>query len=237
MGRRGDEVPPEMTDPVTRGERIRQALAGLEAERRAAEQDSDAKAQAYLDDARAGRARRGRVPAEAALTAARERLAQAEAAAAAKVAAREQRDTQAAAAGQRGSGGKRPQAPEQSAAVARARAALDSATARTQAAGHQPAAGQGPGPVRNITDPDSRLMPVRGGGFIQGYNAQNLASQDGLIIGTELTADPTDTRWFGPMLAIAQQAAALIAATPDADSPGPDRAGPGSRRCTAAPPT
>ena len=205
VGRRGDEVPPEMTDPVTRGERIRQALAGLEAERRAAEQDSDAKAQAYLDDARAGRARRGRVPAAAALTAARERLAQAEAAAAAKVAAREQRDTQAAAAGQRGSGGKRPQAPEQSAAVARARAALDSATARTQAAGHQPAAGQGPGPVRNITDPDSRLMPVRGGGFIQGYNAQNLASSDGLIIGTELTADPTDTRWFEPMLAIAQR--------------------------------
>ena len=30
-------------------------------------------------------------------------------------------------------------------------------------------------------------MPVRGGGFIQGYNAQNLASDDGLIIATELT--------------------------------------------------
>ena len=43
---------------------------------------------------------------------------------------------------------------------------------------------KGPGPVRNITDPDSRLMPVRGGGFIQGYNAQNVTSEDGLIIAT-----------------------------------------------------
>jgi len=40
--------------------------------------------------------------------------------------------------------------------------------------------------VRNITDPDSRLMPVRGGGFIQGYNAQNVTSSDGLVIATSL---------------------------------------------------
>ena len=43
-------------------------------------------------------------------------------------------------------------------------------------------------------------MPVRGGGFIQGYNAQNDASEDGLIIATELTQDTTDTGWFEPML-------------------------------------
>ena len=43
--------------------------------------------------------------------------------------------------------------------------------------------------MRNITDPDSRLMPGRGGGFLQGYNAQNVTSEDGLIIATELTYD------------------------------------------------
>jgi hypothetical protein len=55
-------------------------------------------------------------------------------------------------------------------------------------------------------------VPVRGGGFIQGYNAQNVFSQDGLVIATELTQDPVDTPWFEPMMAAAEAAAALIAA-------------------------
>jgi hypothetical protein len=38
-------------------------------------------------------------------------------------------------------------------------------------------------------------MPVRGGGFIQGYNAQNVTSDDGLITATRLTDSTTDTRW------------------------------------------
>jgi len=71
----------------------------------------------------------------------------------------------------------------------------------------------GPGPVRNLTDPDSRLMPVRGGGFIQGYNAQNVTSADGLIIATQLTNDAADSRWFEPMIRAAEDAAALITAS------------------------
>jgi hypothetical protein len=66
--------------------------------------------------------------------------------------------------------------------------------------------------VRNITDPDSRLMPVRGGGFIQGYNAQNVTSEDGLVIATRLTDDTTDMAWFAPMAEQAAAAAALIEA-------------------------
>jgi hypothetical protein len=65
--------------------------------------------------------------------------------------------------------------------------------------------------VRNITDPDSRLMPARSG-FIQGYNTQNVTSQDGLVIATELTDDPTDMAWYEPMTDKAGQAAALIEA-------------------------
>jgi transposase len=222
-GRRGDEVPAEFADPATRDERIRAALAGLEAERKAADQASEAEAEAYLADARAGRPRRGHVPAAAAETAARERLAHAEADAAARVARREQRDAEAAAAGRAGYGGKRPVPPDQSAKVRKARAALEAATTRAPGGGRprEPATGKkGPGPVRNITDPDSRLMPVRGGGFIQGYNAQNLASSDGLIIGTELTADTTDTGWFEPMLRLGEDAAALISAHRPGGGPG-----------------
>jgi hypothetical protein len=74
--------------------------------------------------------------------------------------------------------------------------------------------------VRNITDPDSRLMPVRGGGFIQGYNTQNMTSADGLVIATELTGDPADMAWFGPMLARAREAAGLIDAHRPAAGPG-----------------
>jgi hypothetical protein len=79
-------------------------------------------------------------------------------------------------------------------------------------AAEKAAAAKGPGPVRNITDPDSRLMPVRGGGFIQGYNTQNMTSEDGLIIATGLTGEQADCPSFEPMLAQGQQAAALIAA-------------------------
>src|SRR5690348_5713057 len=54
-------------------------------------------------------------------------------------------------------------------------------------------------------------MPTRNG-FIQGYNAQNVTSEDGLVIATRLTGDTTDMAWFAPMTAQAEQAAALIGA-------------------------
>jgi transposase len=69
----------------------------------------------------------------------------------------------------------------------------------------------GPGPVRNLTDPGSRLMPTRNG-FIQGYNTQNVTSADELITATGLTDDTTGRAWFAPMMEKAEQAAALIEA-------------------------
>ncbi|HUY48193.1 MAG TPA: hypothetical protein VMV92_21095 [Streptosporangiaceae bacterium] len=57
-------------------------------------------------------------------------------------------------------------------------------------------------------------MPVRGVGFIQGCNAQNVISDDKLVIATELTQDTTGTQWFEPMLAAALDAATLITAHP-----------------------
>jgi transposase len=223
-GARGDEVPPELADPRTRDERIAAALAGLQADRQAARQERDAQASAYLDAVAAGRALPGTPPPGAGVAAAQLRLDQVTAAQQARIDDWERRNAAAIAAA--GTGLRHP--PRRPASehvrVRQAEARLERATARAAGAAaraaEKAAARKGPGPVRNITDPHSRLMHVRGGGFIQGYNTQNLTSEDGLIIATELTADPVDTGWFGPMLDHAQNAAARIAAArPDGGGP------------------
>jgi transposase len=206
-GRRGDEVPPDVVNPASRDERIRQALADLEAERQAAEAAREQQAQEYL--AQQGTAA-GKPPAAAAVEAARARLERARAARAAQIAELQRRAAGPVAAGSRRD---RPKAGiEDYCLVKAAHEALEKAGARAADAERKASQNKGPGPVRNITDPDSRLMPVRGGGFIQGYNTQNLTSEDKLIIATELTQDTTDTEWFEPMLAKAEDAAALITA-------------------------
>src|SRR5260221_497751 len=108
-----------------------------------------------------------------------------------------------------GPGGRKPFPADAHFQVARARQAVAGAAAREARRERKQAAAKGPGPVRNITDPDSRLMKTRAG-FIQGYNAQNVTSEDGLIIATELTDDPADMAWFEPMMGQAEEAARLI---------------------------
>ena len=214
-GVRGDEVPAELADPVTRQERIRAALAGLEAERKAAQAERDAQAAEYLDAARAGSPPPGMPPALAAVAAAEIRAGRAEAAQRDRIARREQRDARARAAGKPGYPGRRPAAPGDHAGCRAARAALDKARARASAEAAKAARQAGPGPVRNITDPASRLMGCKTGNgtrYSQGYNAQNMTSRDGLIIATEHTNSPADVTWFEPMLATAENAAALIIA-------------------------
>jgi Transposase DDE domain len=66
--------------------------------------------------------------------------------------------------------------------------------------------------VRNISDPDSQLMPVRDGGFAQGYNAQAVHSADGLCLTTGLICDTTDYASFQPMTRQAQAASGLLRA-------------------------
>ena len=84
-GVRGDEVPAELADPRTRDERIAAALAGLAAERQAAQAERDQLAGACLAKVTAGQPVRGHVPAEADIAAAQLRLDQALAAQQAKV--------------------------------------------------------------------------------------------------------------------------------------------------------
>jgi transposase len=207
-GRRGDEVPPQAAAPGSRAARIAAALADLEAERAAAEQAARQQEQAFWARQQAGAP--GAPPAGIAVQAARARLERARAQRAAQLA-----DLEARAAGPviEGSRRDRPRAGiEDYCLVRAAREALEKAEARAAGAAAR-AAGRtrGRGPVRNITDPDSRLMPVRGGGFIQGYNAQNVTSEDGLIIATALANDPVDWQWFEPMLRRAEAAARLLA--------------------------
>jgi transposase len=201
-GRRGDEVPPEAWSPRRRGERIRAALAQLEAEREAAEAEQQAKAEGFRERQRAGQ-RTGRGPAAAEVALAEENLARVRAAREADLAELERQ--YAAGRPRRG----RPAAVDDYCRVREAAAKLGAARERAAEA-QRKAAGE-PGPVRNVTDPDSRLMPTRSG-FIQGYNTQNVTSQDGLIIATELTGDPADMAWYEPMMDKAEQAAALIEA-------------------------
>jgi transposase len=52
---------------------------------------------------------------------------------------------------------------------------------------------------RNITDPDSRIMPTKQG-WVQGYNAQIVVSEDGLIVAADVLNSPADTPQFSPML-------------------------------------
>ena len=224
-GARGDEVPPELADPRTRSERIAAALAGLEADRAAARQEQerrDAQASAYLAAEAAGpRPQRGPLPHAAAVTAAQIRLDKAIAAQQAKVEDFQRR--QAAKIAATGTAlRERPPAPGAGKAIHRAAAVLDRARQRHAAAGARAAererARRGPGPARNTTGPHSRLMPARGG-FLQGYNTQNLTSQDGLIIATALTASPADTPWLQPMPAAADAAALITAHRPGGSEP------------------
>jgi hypothetical protein len=222
-GVRGDEVPPEAWSPRGRAGRIRAALAGLEAERRAAEREQAAKAEGFRDRQRAGQ-RTGCSPDSAAVQLAEEKLARVMAAQQAKIDQWEARN--AASVAETGRPLRNP--PRRPAGehcrVKEAAAQVEAAREREQAAQARAAEKEknrkGPGPVRNITDPDSRLMPVRGGGFIQGYNTQNMTSEDGLVIATELTDDPADMAWFEPMMRAAEDAAALIAAHRPAPDPG-----------------
>jgi transposase len=217
---RGDEVPAAAADPFTRDERIDAALASARAERERRERQREeqdgqqaVKAREYLAAARAGTPRAGNPPGGTAVALAEAKVAREMAAQQVKCQERERRAAAAAAAGQKPGGGVRPVAPERYCRVRAAEAKLAAARVREAEAARAAAARDARDAVivRNITDPGSRLMATRNGKQ-QCYNPQQVVSEDLLVIATELTDDPTDMAWFEPMMAQAQDAAALILA-------------------------
>lgn len=51
----------------------------------------------------------------------------------------------------------------------------------------------------NVTDPESRIMKTRTG-YVQGYNAQVVVTQDQLILAADVTQEANDVRQLHPML-------------------------------------
>jgi hypothetical protein len=64
-----------------------------------------------------------------------------------------------------------------------------------------PTAGPGPSDQINLTDEDSRIMPVAGGGFEQCYNAQAVVTADSLlVVAADVVRAANDKQQLEPML-------------------------------------
>jgi Transposase DDE domain len=83
--------------------------------------------------------------------------------------------------------------------------------AKQEAATGQKRRGRKPKPVSevpepeakaNVTDPDSRIMKTRRG-YVQGDNAQAVATADPIIVAADVTAEENDVAQLHPMLAAA----------------------------------
>jgi transposase len=61
-----------------------------------------------------------------------------------------------------------------------------------------------PGAVANTTDPESRLVPTRGG-TVQGYNAQAVVTEHQVVVAAALTQQANDLQQLAPMLQVVDQ--------------------------------
>jgi transposase len=85
--------------------------------------------------------------------------------------------------------GKKPVPPERAARVARV--ARNLATAQDRLAAARQAAAASPAKV-SATDPDSRLLPAKNGGWLQGWNLQLTAARRQVLLAAELHDNPAD---------------------------------------------
>lgn len=220
--------PPGLRDRTGRRERLARVQAELQdALDRAAQEQVD-KAARYTAAVTAGAKRSGRRPVGAdQVGIARARYERIRAAQQAKV---DEYDREHAKSLQQRSHhlGRRPTPIEESAPVRRAHDALARAEHEASMTAAQQAPTESASPDestraantavakpkqanRNLTDPDSRLMPTKDG-WVQGYNAQAAVTADHLIAAVSLNNNPADTTQAIPMMHTAQAAAAAIAA-------------------------
>jgi transposase len=192
--RRGDELPAELADPHGRAARIKQMLDDIAAER----------AGKAADSARA-RAARARVQQRRdAAQRTRERIEQVNQ-------KRAEREATAVAQGRGGIPGTRPVPTEEHTLVraAQQRLAAAEAALRRHLDPDPPSPGSAREAKRNLTDPDSRIMPTHNG-WVQGFNAQIVVSSDYLILAADVGNQQTDYDSYQPMIAQAEAAARAI---------------------------
>jgi transposase len=207
LGLDGPAVPRGGWGGAPRAQRIAAGLAELQAARLEREQERRAAAETYLAAARDGKAPCGAVPAQVAVEVAQLRLEQA-------LAADAETDARWAAAGRRLPGRRREGA--ESAATRKARDRLAAAvTARADkdaAAAAPDGKTKEPQPVRNITDPGSRLMHCTLRGLVQAYNAQAPRTGDGVFLLPRVTQDANDCGQVAPAIADITRSQQVIAA-------------------------
>ena len=221
--RRGDELPPGLADPTGRAARIKQMLDDIAAEREAESAGSEQTRRA------ADRVER-----------ARDTLARTRAVVTERNAERARWEQLIQADGRRGLPG-RMVPVEEHYDVRQAAARLARAEANLTRARQSTASRTAREATRNLTDPDSRIMPTRHG-WVQGYNCQLVVSADYLILAADLHHDTGDYRSWSPMIDQASHAARAIrratgrrsrigtvladagyASTTNLTTPGPDR--------------
>jgi transposase len=214
LGLDGPAVPAGGWGGASRAQRIAAGLQGLEAARLEKEAARRAVAQEYLAAARDGRAPRGSIPAAIAVEVARLRLERA-------VAADAETDARWAAAGREKPG--RGRKGGESARARLAREQLARAVTARRAAGRAaaeqeegPAGGKKrekpPEPVRNITDPDSRVMHCTLRGMVQAYNGQARRTRDGVFLLPQVTQDGNDAAQVATAIAGIEASRQVIAA-------------------------
>ena len=185
----------------SRSARIAEALADLEEQ--TAREEAERAERAAVREARVasndGRPVEGRPPAGTEIELAEQALAAARAAAAERLQAWQPGH------------GRRPPAPDDHWRVRRAAARLARAH---QTVARRAARQPDRAPVANITDPESGLQPLAGGGWLQGYNAQAVTTDDGLIWATEVSRNPADQITFLPMMQAATDTAERVGAGP-----------------------
>lgn len=179
--RRGDELPPELADRRRRKERLSRLNAALA---RIEEREAEANAEVAARIERFEQARAAR--------------AEAEAEAAERVADWEARRAETG----RNPTGRPPVRVPKRVRRARKRAERAQEDVERERARAKP-------PRANTTDPDSRVMKTRQG-WVQGYNAQAVVNEDGVVVATAVTDETNDVRLFDPMVKAAAENLAVV---------------------------